>query len=89
MQSPLLLIYTILNSTVTILIWVIIIQSLLSFIMPPDNAIRQALDGVVNPLLSPIRRYMPQTGGLDFSPMVLIFILWILQALLRSLLVRF
>ncbi len=89
MTNPMTLIYTILNSTITILIWVIIIQSLLSFILPPDNSIRYALDRLVNPLLSPIRRYMPQTGQLDFSPMVLIFALWLIQSLLRTLLVRF
>jgi YggT family protein len=36
---------------------------------------------VLDPILNPIRRIMPNTGGIDFSPMVLIIGLTILQKL--------
>ncbi len=38
------------------------------------------------PLLAPIRRYLPSQGGLDFSPMILLFGLYIVRIILFSLL---
>jgi YggT family protein len=37
-------------------------------------------------MLEPIRRFMPQTGMFDFSPIVLIILLQVFQYVLRSLL---
>jgi YggT family protein len=42
----------------------------------------RAINAVLDPILSPIRRIMPDTGAIDFSPMVLIIGLVILQKLL-------
>ena len=41
-----------------------------------------ALDRILNPLLNPIRRILPDFGGLDFSPMVLILVIIVLQQIL-------
>ncbi|MCB8982503.1 MAG: YggT family protein [Ardenticatenaceae bacterium] len=38
------------------------------------------------PLLAPIRRYLPPQAGLDLSPMILLFGIYILRAILFSLL---
>ena len=40
---------------------------------------------VTEPLLAPIRRMMPSTGGLDFAPMVALFVLWALEWVLTRL----
>ncbi|NKJ42476.1 MULTISPECIES: YggT family protein [unclassified Novosphingobium] len=48
-------------------------------------AIWRALNAILDPLLSPIRRFMPNTGGIDFSPMVLIVLLRLLSILLNGL----
>ena len=48
-------------------------------------ALWQALNAILDPLLRPIRRLMPETGVLDLSPMVLIMGLTILQIVLRNL----
>jgi YggT family protein len=40
---------------------------------------------ITEPLLAPLRRYIPPTGGLDFTPMVALFILWLVERLLRTL----
>lgn len=43
------------------------------------------LNAVLEPILRPIRRAMPDTGSLDFSPLVLIVLLKILQIVLGNL----
>ena len=63
--------------------WVVIASVLLSYILDPYHPIRQALDRIVDPFLAPIRRVMPTSmGGLDFSPMVLILLVWFLSRLI-------
>ncbi len=37
-----------------------------------------ALNAILDPILNPIRRILPDTGGIDFSPMILLFGLSIL-----------
>jgi YggT family protein len=58
-----------------VLIWVVIASALLSFFVSPYHPVRQVLDRIVEPLLSPIRRILPPAGSLDFSPLVLILLL--------------
>lgn len=48
-------------------------------------AIWTALNALLQPLLGPIRRMMPNTGSIDFSPMVLIIGLQILQIIVGNL----
>ncbi|KPH60662.1 YggT family protein [Novosphingobium aerophilum] len=47
------------------------------------EAIWRALNALLDPILSPIRRIMPNTGGIDFSPMVLIIGLNVLIMILQ------
>jgi YggT family protein len=44
--------------------------------------ILDALNRFTEPLLRPIRRMVPQFGGLDISPMILLILIWFLQSLL-------
>ena len=39
---------------------------------------------LTDPLLNPIRRFLPNIGGLDFSPIILFLILGFLRNLLRE-----
>ncbi len=41
--------------------------------------IRFFLDSVFNPLLRPIRRYVPAVGGFDLSPIALILMLYFIK----------
>lgn len=81
-----LLIIQIINVLVTVITWLVIIKVVLSYFMSPYHPIRQSIDSVVEPLLAPIRRILPQTGMIDFSPLVLIILLQVLEAVLRNLL---
>lgn len=55
---------------------------LVSFVLSPYQPIRRFLDSLVGPLLAPIRRVLPFVGGLDFSPMVLIILIQIVEDVL-------
>ncbi|UCD43611.1 MAG: YggT family protein, partial [Chloroflexota bacterium] len=47
--------------------------------------VRSTVDRMVNPILNPIRRIIPQTGMLDFSPLVALILVQIIEFILRSL----
>ena len=40
---------------------------------------------ITEPALRPIRRFLPNLGGLDISPIVLLMIIWFLRDVLRRL----
>ncbi len=50
--------------------------------LSPANPVAQFVRSVTEPVLGPLRRVLPAMGGLDFSPMVLIFGLELLKRLL-------
>lgn len=52
--------------------------------MQMQNPITRLLVDVTEPLLAPVRRFMPTTGGIDFSPTVVLVLLFILQRVLAS-----
>ena len=64
----------------TILQVAIIGRSLLSwFPVNPRNSLISVLNEVTEPVLAPLRRVVPRIGMLDISPMVAIFVLYIIQ----------
>jgi YggT family protein len=80
---------TIINWVIQLLIIVIVIQAVLSFFMDPYHPVRRVLDSVVNPMLNPIRRFLPPIANLDFSPIVLIVILQLLGSFVVKLILSF
>ncbi|MCP4536969.1 MAG: YggT family protein [Chloroflexi bacterium] len=44
---------------------------------------------ITEPVLAPLRRYILPQGGLDFTPMVALLILWLVEQLLTSILLLF
>ncbi len=63
---------------------VVFIHVLLSWVLSPDHPIRTALGQIVEPLLLPIRNLLPQTGMIDFSAMILLILLQLVQQLIAS-----
>ncbi len=83
----------ILGYLISILTTVIIVQFILSLLIVFNvislsnnivSAIWQSLNMILDPFLKPIRKIMPDTGMIDFSPLVLIVALNILQILLSG-----
>lgn len=70
------------------LIICIIADILLSYFMSPSHPVRSTLDRIVQPLLDPIRRVVPTVGMLDFSPLVLLIIIQLVEWLLTAILAR-
>lgn len=77
-------------------IWVLIIGAVLSWLTAFDvvNASNRFVSNVgqfcyriTEPALRHIRRFIPIVGGLDLSPIVLIFAVIFLQSFLRNLMV--
>jgi YggT family protein len=72
-----------------ILILLVFVSVILSFFMPPYHPVRQAIDRIIDPLLAPIRRVIPLVGMFDFSPLILMLLIqvvdWILTFILRRL----
>ncbi len=74
---------TLADWAIQILILLIVVSSLLSWFQPnPRNPLVRLLHTLVDPVLHPIRAILPTAMGMDFSPMVAILILWMLQKLL-------
>lgn len=77
---------TFINVLQQVLVLLVIVSVILSYFMDPYHPIRQGVDRIVEPLLSPIRRIVPLVGMLDFSPLVLIILIQIVSNLLVRLL---
>ena len=78
----------------TILMWIIIVQVVLSWLFAFNvlnttshgvRAFAIALDRLTAPLYRPIRRMLPDFGGIDFSPLVVLILIQVLQKLLTGL----
>ncbi|MEW6602283.1 MAG: YggT family protein [Nitrospirota bacterium] len=66
----------ILDSILSIYMWIIIISALLSWVNPdPYNPIVRFLHSVTDPVLKPIRRKLGFSMGIDISPMIVILII--------------
>ncbi len=82
MDVPIFLIVQLLN----LLSWGVIIYVLLGYFLDPYHPIRQFLARIYEPMLMPIRSMMPQTGMIDFSPMVFYLIVQLIRLLIIQLL---
>jgi YggT family protein len=79
---------------ISIVVTLVIIQFVMAMLLQfnvinfHNNFVRaawQAVNALLEPILAPVRRIMPDTGAIDFSPMVLIIGLTILQKVLYGL----
>jgi YggT family protein len=81
-------ILSLINWITELITLLVIMQVVLSYFMSPFHPVRQFIDRIVEPLLRPIRRLLPQTGMIDFSPLVLIILLQVINGVLRNIFLR-
>jgi YggT family protein len=74
---------------ITLYIYVVLANVVMSWLIafnvvnlhnPFVRSVWQALNAVTEPLLRPIRRHMPDLGGIDISPIVLLLAAYFVQA---------
>ena len=71
-----------------LLFWVLILRAILSWISRGHNPIEAVMIQLTEPLLAPVRRFIPPIGGLDLSMLVVIIALQFLELLVNDLLSR-
>ena len=76
------------TANMLLIIWFIIGLLFAFNVVSPSNqfayAVHDALSRLFEPVLRPIRRIMPDTGAIDFSPMVFMLLLLGLSRLLEA-----
>ncbi len=81
----------ILDIALQIYFWIIIVDALLSWVNPdPWNPIVQFLHRATEPVLAPVRRYLPTwRTGLDFSPLIVLLAIYFARAFVVGSLIDF
>jgi YggT family protein len=66
----------------------IIVRAVISWVSPdPRNAIVAFVYRVTEPLLAPVRNLLPAAGGIDFSPLVVLIAIQVIERLLVRVLI--
>lgn len=85
--------FQIVDFLLQVLSWVIIAQVILSWLIAFNvlntssaglRAFISALERILGPLYRPIRAILPDFGGIDFSPLVLLLLVQVLRMLLSG-----
>jgi YggT family protein len=86
------------NLLLSVLTWIIIIQVILSWLFAFNvlntgsggvRAFVIALDRITAPLYRPIRRILPDFGGIDFSPLVILILIQVIKKLLAGVVTQY
>ena len=76
------------NSLISLAIFLVIVTAILSWLVafdvinlrnPAMYRIVKTLDQLTEPMLRPIRRFLPNLGGIDISPIILLLLLQALR----------
>jgi len=82
----------------SILSWIIILQVILSWLLAFNvlntssggvRAFALAIDRITAPLYRPIRRLLPDFGGIDFSPLVILILIQVIKKLLAGVVTQY
>jgi YggT family protein len=77
-----------------IYMWIIIAAAVMSWLISfrvintysrPVSIIGDFLYRATEPVLRPIRRFLPNFGGLDISPIILLIVIWLIRMELANL----
>lgn len=75
-------IFTAIKWALNITLWLILIQVILSWVNP-SSPIVPLLQALTRPIMEPVRRFLPTTGAIDFSPIVVLIIIQILNMVMQ------
>jgi YggT family protein len=86
-------VFWLIDTVITLYIWLLIAQAILSWLLAFGvvnrwnrgvAVIGDFLYRVTEPLLRPIRSFLPNFGGIDISPVILILVLMFVRRLILS-----
>ena len=90
--------FSIVDMILQLLVWIIIIQVILSWLLAFNvlntssggvRTVLVALDRMTAPIYRPIRRMLPDFGGIDFSPLVILILIQVLKKLLAGVVTQY
>lgn len=78
----------VISTVAELLILTLIIRALLSWLSGVSalQSITRFFNKITDPLIKPIRRIVPPVGGIDFSLLVALVLIWLVESLLLSVL---
>ncbi len=77
------IVYRLIHALFALYTFAVIARALLPlFGLHYAHPVMRFLHTITEPLLAPIRRFLPSTGPVDFSPLVLILLLWLVEQIL-------
>jgi YggT family protein len=74
------------NLLALLLTLLIIVYILSTWVFPPYNEFRRAIASIVEPMLAPIRRFIPPVGMFDFSALIFLILVQVLANILTGVL---
>jgi YggT family protein len=86
--------FQIVGYLISVIVMLVIVQFVMSLLIsfnvvnmhnPLVESVWRAINALLDPVLKPIRKLMPDTGSIDFSPMALIILLQIVRIVLGNL----
>lgn len=70
------------------IVFLLFLHVILSMFMSADKPLRIGIARIVDPILTPIRRFIKPFNGIDFSPVVAILAVNLIETLLIRILAR-
>ncbi len=70
------------------IVFLLFLHVILSMFMSADKPLRIGIARIVDPILTPIRRFIKPFNGIDFSPVVAILVVNLIETLLTRVLAR-
>ena len=86
--------FQIVGYLISVVVMLVIVQFVMSLLISFNvinmhndfvASVWKAINALLDPILTPIRKILPDTGAIDFSPMVLIILLQVIRIVLGNL----
>ena len=93
MDAILIALFQVIDLVLGLVVWALILSAILSWLVAFNVVnvrnqfiltVGNFLYRVTEPMLRPIRRYVPDFGGVDVSPVILILVIYFIRSVLRQ-----
>jgi len=93
MDAILIALFQVIDLVLGLVVWALILTAILSWLVAFNvvnvrnqfiSTVGNFLYRVTEPMLRPIRRYVPDFGGVDVSPVILILVIYFIRSVLRQ-----